>query len=81
MNNEKIKTYDELNIDEKTLLDTFRTMKLSCDQAKFELISYKLTNLMDTYEQLTELRKNAQATLFEILKEIDECGLTSRCMC
>lgn len=31
INNEKIKTYNECNVDEKELLDTFRAMKLNYD--------------------------------------------------
>ena len=31
MNNEKIRTYNELDIDEKEILNTFRTMKLNYD--------------------------------------------------
>ena len=79
MNNEKIRTYNELNIEEKTLLDTMRTMKLSCDQARFELFSYKLTDLIETYEELIELRKDAQATLFDILEELDKNELSAIC--
>ena len=77
MNNKKIRTYNELNIEEKTLLDTMRTMKLSCDQARFELFSYKLTNLIETYEESIELRKDAQATLFDILEELDKNELSA----
>lgn len=77
MNNEKIRTYNELNIEEKSLLDTMRTMKLSCDQARFELFSYKLTNLIETYEDMIELRKDAQATLFKILGELDKNELSA----
>lgn len=51
--------------------------KLSYEQARFELFSFKLEKLLDTYEQLIQLRKDAQATLFEILEEIDKNELSA----
>ena len=81
MNNDKIRTYNELGIDEKEILDTFRTMKLNHDQARFELYSYRLNDILVKYENLIEMRKDMQALLFEILKEIDEYGLTSIDVC
>ena len=77
MNSDEIRTYDELNIDEKELIDCFRTMKLNCDQAKFELYSYKLNDLLVKYENLIEMRKDTQALLFEMLEQIDEDGLST----
>lgn len=77
MNNEKIRTYDELAPEEKEVMDTFRTMKLSYDQARFELFSYKLTDLHEKYEYLIELRKETHALLFDILEEIDKNDLSS----
>ena len=77
MNNEKIKTYDELSLEEKEVMDTFRTMKLSYDQARFELFRYKLTDLLNKYEYLIELRKETQALLFDVLEEIDKNDLSS----
>ena len=55
MNNEKIRTYDELNNDEKEVLDTMRMLKLISDQARFELFSYQLTDLLEKYEALCDL--------------------------
>ena len=77
MNNEKIRTYDELAPEEKEVMDTFRTMKLSYDQARFELFSYKLTGLHEKYGYLIELRKETQALLFDVLEEIDKNDLSS----
>lgn len=37
MNDGKIRTYDELNVDEKEVIDCFRQMKLSYDHARFRL--------------------------------------------
>ena len=76
MNNDKIRTYNELDIDEKEILDTFRTMKLNHDQARFELYSYRLNDILVKYENLIVMRKDTQVLFFEILKEIDEYGLT-----
>lgn len=45
------------------------------NQVRFELFSYKLTDLLEKYEGLLELRKETQALLFDILKEIDQHGL------
>lgn len=70
MTNEKIRTYGELNLDEQEVIDSFRKIKLLWDQARFELFSYKLTDLLKNYEGLLEQRKETQAALFEVLEEI-----------
>lgn len=77
MNTEKIKSYNELNIDEKQMIDCFREMKLVSDQARFELFAFKLENLLDKYETIIQLRKESQALLFDILDEIDKNGLST----
>ena len=77
INNEKIKTYNECNVDEKKLLDTFRAMKLNYDQARFELYSYRINDLIEKYENIVEMRRDAQASFFEIMKEIDKDGLSA----
>ena len=77
MNDYEIKTYDELNVTEKEVIDCFRQMKLLSDQARFELFSYKLTDLLNKYEDILELRKEAQALLFDVLEEIDKNDLSS----
>lgn len=45
MINGEIKRYDELNVDEKEVIDCFGKMKLMSDQARFELVTFKLENL------------------------------------
>ena len=75
IDNQKIKTYDECNADEKEVLDSFRKMKLMFDQARYELFSYKLTDLLEKYEDLLEIRQETQALLFAVLEEIDQHGL------
>lgn len=77
INNEKIKTYNECNVDEKELLDTFRAMKLNYDQARFELYSYRFNDLIKKYEKIVEMRRDAQALFFEIMEEIDKDGLSA----
>ena len=77
INNQKIKTYDELNVSEKELIDCFRQMKLLSDQSRFELFSYKLTDLLNKYGDLLELRKELHALLFDVLEEIDKNDLSS----
>ena len=77
INDQKIKTYDELNVSEKELIDCFRQMKLLSDQSRFELFSYKLTDLLNKYEEILELREETQALLFDVLEEIDKNDLSS----
>ena len=76
IDNQKIRTYDECSADEKEVLDSFRKMKLMFDQARYELFSYKLTDLLEKYECLLEMRQETQALLFDVLEEIDQYGLS-----
>lgn len=77
MNNEKIKPYNQLNNNEQEVIDSFRKMKLLMDQSRFELFSYKLTDLLTKYESLLELRNETQALLFDVLEELDKNGLSA----
>ena len=70
MNNEKIKTYDECNADEKEVLDSFRKMKLMYDHARFKLHKLQVENLIKDYEQLKKLREEIQAKYFSIYEEL-----------
>ena len=54
------------------VLDSFRKMKLLWDQARFEMFSYQLTDLLEKYEGLLELHKETRALLFDVLKKIDQ---------
>ena len=47
MNEEKIKTYDECNADEKEVLDCFRKMKLMYDYARFKLHKLQIEDLIE----------------------------------
>lgn len=57
MNEDKIRTYGELNVDEKEVLDFFRQMKLESDYNKFRFYNLKVENLIEKYEQLKQLRE------------------------
>lgn len=72
MNNYKIKTYGELNVEQKYVMDTLRDMKLGYDKARFELINYQLNNLITNYEKLMELRKEIQEQFFTVIETIND---------
>ena len=57
MDEDKIRTYDELENDEKEVLDVFRQMKLLADYNKFKLYKYKVEDLIEDYEELKKLRE------------------------
>ena len=52
MDNDRIRKYDELEADEKEVLDVFRQMKLLADYNKFKLYKYKVEDLIEDYEEL-----------------------------
>ena len=70
MNKEKIRTYDELEDDEKEVLDSFRQMKLLYDHARFRLYRNKVEELIEDYEELKKLRENIQFKYFSIYGEL-----------
>ena len=70
MNEEKIRTYDELDDDEKEVLDSFRKMKLLYDHARFRLHRSDVENLINDYETLMKLREEIQAKYFSIYEEL-----------
>lgn len=70
MNKEKIRTYDELEDDEKGVLDSFRKMKLMYDHARFRLHKLQVEDLINDYEQLKKLREEIQAKYFSIYEEL-----------
>lgn len=77
MNNEKIKSFDELNADEHMVLNAFRLMKMEHDKAKFELMSYKLNDLINSYAELQTLRDNIREKYFSMLEDIANCRLAN----
>lgn len=70
MNNEKIRTYDELEDEEKEVLDSFRKMKLMYDYARFKLNALQVEDLIKDYEQLKKLREEIQVKYFSIYEEL-----------
>lgn len=70
MNEDKIRTYDELNVDEKEVLDFFRQMKLESDYNKFRFYNLKVETLIEKYEQLKQLREEIQSDYFSLYDEI-----------
>lgn len=70
MNGEKIKTYDECNVDEKEVLDSFRQMKLLYDYARFRLHRVQVEDLIKDYEELKNLREEIQVKYFSIYEEL-----------
>ena len=70
MNNDRIKKYDELNDDEKEVMDSFRQMKLVYDHARFRLHKLQVEDLIKDYEQLKKLREEIQVKYFSIYEEL-----------
>lgn len=70
MDEDKIRTYDELENDEKEVLDVFRQMKLMSDYNMFRLYNYKVEDLINDYEQLKQLREEIQVNYFSIYDEL-----------
>ena len=70
MNDEKIRKYDELEDDEKEVLDSFRKMKLMYDYARFRLHKFQVEDLIKDYEQLKKLREEIQVKYFSIYDEL-----------
>ena len=70
MDEEKIKTYDECNVDEKEVLDSFRKMKLLYDHARYKLHNLNVEELIGDYEKLMKLREEIQSKYFSIYDEL-----------
>lgn len=70
MNNDRIRKYDELDVDEKEVLDSFRKMKLMYDHARFRLHKLQVEDLINDYEQLKKLREEIQVKYFSIYEEL-----------
>ena len=70
MNDEKIRTYNELDINEKEVIDSFRQMKLLYDHARFRLHREHVEDLIKDYEELMRLREEIQVNYFSIYEEL-----------
>ena len=75
MNEDKIRPYDELNVDEKEVLNVFRQMKLMSDYNRFRFYNLKVENLIAKYEQLKQLREEIQGDYFLIYDKLIAEGL------
>ena len=70
MTEDRFRKYDELEDDEKEVLDAFRQMKLMSDYNRFKLYKFKVEDLINDYEQLKQLREKIQAKYFSIYEEL-----------
>ena len=72
---ERIPSYEELDDEEKEVLDAFRQMKMLCDLSQFEYHRLQLENLIKDYEDLKKLREDIQVKYFSIYEELLDEGL------
>lgn len=70
MNNDRFRKYDELEDDEKEVLDSFRQMKLLYDHARFKYHRLQVEDLINYYEQLKKLREEIKVKYFSIYEEL-----------
>lgn len=70
MTEDRFRKYDELEDDEKEVLDVFRQMKLLADYNKFKLYKYKVEDLIEDYEELKKLREEIQTKYFSVYDEL-----------
>ena len=70
MNTDRIKRYNELDIGEKEVIDSFRKMKLLYDRARFKFHRIQVEDLINDYEQLKKLREEIQVKYFSIYEEL-----------
>lgn len=67
---DRFRKYDELEADEKEVLDAFRQMKLMSDYNKFKLYNFKVEDLINDYQEIKQLRETIQAKYFSIYEEM-----------
>ena len=70
MNNDRFRKYDELEDDEKEVLDSFRQMKLLYDHARFKYHRLQVEDLINDCEQLRKLREEIKVKYFSIYEEL-----------
>ena len=70
MTEDRFRKYDELEADEKEVLDSFRQMKLLYDHARFRLHRIQVEDLINDYETLMRLREEIQVKYFSIYEEL-----------
>jgi len=52
-------------------------MKMARDKALFQLLDYKINDLLYSYQQLQQLREVIQAKYFDVLEKIDATELST----
>jgi len=70
MTEDRFRKYDELEDNEKEVLDAFRQMKLMSDYNMFKLYKFKVEDLIKDYEQLKQLREEIQTKYFSVYEEL-----------
>lgn len=70
MSNDEIKIYDELNVDKKDVINCFHQMKLLNGPVRFEQFTYKLTDLLNKYEEILELCNERRLYCLMCLKRL-----------
>ena len=68
MTEDRFRTYDELEDDEKEVLDAFRQMKLMSDYNRFKLYKFKVEDLINDYEQLNNSEKKSKQNTSQYMK-------------
>ena len=70
MTEDRFRKYDELESDEKEVLDAFRQIKLMSDYNRFKLYNFKVEDLINDYEKLKQIRQTIQSKYFSIYEEL-----------
>ena len=70
MIDKEIKTYDELDDEQKQILDDFRTMKLNWDYSRFSLYKFRVEDIVRDYEQMIQLRQDIQLKYYDIIRDL-----------
>ena len=69
MTEDRFRKYDELEDDEKEVLDVFRQMKLLADYNKFKLYKYKVEDLIESYDTRKNIGIEGMKTVFKYSSE------------
>ena len=72
MINEEIKIYNELNDEQKQIIDDFRTMKLNWDHARFSLYKFRIEDILSDYQKMLEFRAGIQLKYHDIIHDLNE---------
>ena len=70
-----IKSYEEMNADEKEILDAFWNLKIQSSYHKYRLYKFKIDNIFMYYRLLKKLRAEIQSHYFKLMEDLKEDGL------